>query len=706
MGWPPSKADRLAKAIPATPGITLAQAEKESPEFKKLLSEDPECRVLFELAQSVEGIARHTGVHAAGVVISKDPIHEHIPLYRGTDGQPITAYEMGILEKLNMLKMDFLGLSNLTVIARTVEAVNKSLDEGFDIRKIPLDDEKTFQMLSSGETTGVFQLESAGMRRYVAELKPTSIRELAAMIALYRPGPLNHIPTYISNKFGKTKPQILDDRMKPILEETYGVIVYQDQVLKLVQALAGFSLGKADLLRRAMGKKDKDAMKALAKDFFAGTDANGMPRDKAEKVWELLLPFAGYAFNKAHAICYAFLAYRTAYLKAHFPAEYMAALLDAYKSREDKVVAFVEQARRMGIKVLPPDVNSSEAGFAVKDGSIQFGLTAIKGVGNGLVQAILQSRDGDSGKFTHLFEFASRLKSNGLSKNSLEALIKSGALDSIEPNRARTLEAHEAALIYAERITKSREVGQDSLFLEESNAVAEYPALPEIPDLPRMQKLASEKEVLGVYVSDHPLRGYESFLRRSISHQCANIEEVPDGTQVQLAGILVNVRTQIRKTTKEMWAQIAIEDLTGVATLLAFPKTYEKYKQHLIKDSIVKLKGVVVHSQFQGESRIEVRLEHIEPLELKEDEPKHPELDTPKLALKIRRAGRDDLRRLENLAAKHVGIHRLVIKIETDTGVQEVPTRYLVEPSTDFRDNLLGVFPDAAVEIEAPKVAC
>jgi DNA polymerase-3 subunit alpha len=447
-------------------------------------------------------------------------------------------------------------------------------------------------------------------------------------------------------------------------------------------------------------------MKALAKDFFAGTDANGMPRDKAEKVWELLLPFAGYAFNKAHAICYAFLAYRTAYLKAHFPAEYMAALLDAYKSREDKVVAFVEQARRMGIKVLPPDVNSSEAGFAVKDGSIQFGLTAIKGVGNGLVQAILQSRDGDRGKFTHLFEFASRLKPSGLSKNSLEALIKSGALDSIEPNRARTLEAHEAALIYAERITKSREVGQDSLFLEESNVVAQYPALPEIPDLPRMQKLASEKEVLGVYVSDHPLRGHESFLRRSISHQCANIEEVPDGTQVQLAGILVNVRTQIRKSTKEMWAQIAIEDLTGVATLLAFPKTYEKYKQHLIKDSIVKLKGVVVHSQFQGESRIEVRLEHIEPLELKEDEPKHPELDTPKLALKIRRAGRDDLRRLENLAAKHVGIHRLVIKIETDTGVQEVPTRYLVEPSTDFRDNLLGVFPDAAVEIEAPKVAC
>ncbi|HVL39360.1 MAG TPA: DNA polymerase III subunit alpha, partial [Fimbriimonadaceae bacterium] len=502
QGYSPQETDKICKTIPNLPNMTIKRALKESAEFRGLYENDPRTRDLVEIAKSVEGISRHSGVHAAGVVISKDPLMEHIPLYRGNDEQPITAFEMGILEKIGLLKMDFLGLSNLTVLAKAVENIKTVHGLEVDVSKLPLDDSKTYEMLGRGDTVGVFQLESGGMTRYVAQLKPESVRELAAMVALYRPGPMEHIPRFIDNKFGRAKPEFLDERMRPILEETYGIIVYQDQVLKLVQALGGFTLGKADILRRAMGKKDAKAMASMQGEFKAGCTERGISEEVADKVWDMLLPFAGYAFNKAHAVCYAMIAYQTAWLKANYPVEYMAALLAVYRSKEDRVTAFIEECRRQKIQVLQPDVNESLVDFSIEltgsagvspakgaaretpalpvKASIRFGLAAIKGVGEGIVESIIQDRKAE-GPYRHLFEFAERTKPFWLNRTALEALVKAGALDSIDPNRKKLLAMVDAAISFADSSNRSRLAGQDSLFGGDSpeNNMPSYPQLPD-----------------------------------------------------------------------------------------------------------------------------------------------------------------------------------------------------------------------------------
>ncbi len=397
QGYTPQETERLTKTIPTLPGWTLDRAYKEISDFRQIVDSDPKMRTLFDTAKSVEGMARHAGVHAAGVVISKEPLVDYVPLFRGNDGQAITAYEMGILEKIGLLKMDFLGLSNLTVLARCVQNIKQTRGIDIDVRHLPEGDQKTYDMLGRGETIGVFQLEGGGMTRWVQQLKPSNIGELSAMIALFRPGPMEHIPRFIDTKFGKLKPQYLDERMKPILEDTFGVIVYQDQVLKLVQAIAGFSLGKADVLRRAMGKKDAKAMDSMKVEFLEGTANLEISREAADKIWELLLPFAGYAFNKAHAVCYGILSYQTGYLKANYPVEYMAASLSVYLDKEDRVTAFIEECRRQKIPIFQPDINRSVRDFSIETSSegrsrsgksasttgIRFGLVAIKGLAKG-----------------------------------------------------------------------------------------------------------------------------------------------------------------------------------------------------------------------------------------------------------------------------------------------------------------------------------
>ncbi|MBC8065412.1 MAG: DNA polymerase III subunit alpha, partial [Chlorobia bacterium] len=493
LGYTPQETDRLCKVIPTLPGWSIDRAISEVAEFRDMVNSDPRMKSLIETAKSVEGISRHAGVHAAGVVISRDPLVDYVPLFRGNDGQPVTAYEMGILEKIGLLKMDFLGLSNLTVLARAVENIKRTRDIDLDILKFPDNDDATFEMLARGETIGVFQLEGGGMTRYVTQLKPNSVRELAAMVALYRPGPMEHIPRFIDTKFGRVQPSYLVEAMQPILEETYGIIVYQDQVLKLVQAIAGFTLGKADVLRRAMGKKDAQAMAEMKTEFMAGIADHGVSPANGEKIWEMLLPFAGYAFNKAHAVCYAILAYQTAYLKANYPVEYMAALLAVYRSKEDRVIAFIEECRRKKIKVLPPDVNAPSVDFQIEHGtSIRFGLVAIKGVGESIVEAIIKERE-SAGSFRHLFEFTDRVKTAGLNKTALEALIKAGALDGIDPNRRKLLNVAEAALMFADSANKNRLAGQDSLFgggKESESSAISFPVLPDSEDNTRSERLA------------------------------------------------------------------------------------------------------------------------------------------------------------------------------------------------------------------------
>jgi DNA polymerase III subunit alpha len=697
LGYTPAETDKLCKTIPTLPGWSIDRAYKEIAEFRQLVDGDTRTKELVEVAKSVEGMARHAGVHAAGVVISRDPLVEYVPLYRSNDGLPVTAFEMGILEKIGLLKMDFLGLSNLTVLARAVDNIRQTRGIELDVRNLPEDDPKTYEMLGRGETIGVFQLEGGGMTRWVAQLKPANVRELAAMVALYRPGPMEHIPRFIDAKYGRVQPEYLDERMRPILEETYGVIVYQDQVLKLVQAIAGFSLGKADILRRAMGKKDREAMREMKAEFLEGTTAAGIDDEVAERIWELLLPFAGYAFNKAHAVCYSILAYQTAYLKANYPIEYMAALLAVYRSKEDRVTAFIEECRRQRIPVMPPDVNESLADFSIElptegalagkiqaGGAIRFGLAAIKGVGEGIVDAIIRERT-ENGHFSHLYEFCERVKQYGLNKTALEALIKAGALDSVEKNRRTLLDLQEAALMFADNANKNRLAGQDSLFEDGGPASTSYPVLPDSEMPTRSDILAMEKEVMGIYVSDHPLRGHERTLRESATHSCDSIPELEERTFVKMAGVIAGLRTIVTKNSGERMATFVLEDFTGQATLVAFPKTYEKLRDVLTKDTVVQVTGYTMIREMRGERSTEVRVDEVTPLEPTLELGFRGDSSAEGLVeITLRRATLQQLQALKQVIDDHPGSYEVQVKVLADDTAIPIDLAQHVQPSDIF----------------------
>jgi len=699
-GWPPQDADKLCKTIPNLPGWSLEKAYKEIAEFRELVDGSQRTQELFNTAKQVEGIARHAGVHAAGVVISREPLVDFVPLYRGSDGQPITAYEMGILEKIGLLKMDFLGLSNLTVLAKSVANIRRTRGEEIDIRALPENDQKTFDMLSRGETTGVFQLEGGGMTRWVTQLKPNSVKELAAMIALYRPGPMQHIPRFIDTKFGRQKAKYLHKLMEPILEDTYGVVVYQDQVLKIVQALAGFTLGRADILRRAMGKKNPAEMARMKEEFITGAAVNDIDAAVCEKIWEELEPFAGYAFNKAHAVCYSILAYQTAYLKANYSIEYMAALLAAYRDKEDRVISCIEECRRQKIQVLPPDVNSSEKDFSIQNGqAIRFGLVAIKGVGEGVVDGLIQERE-ENGPFTHLYEFCERVKPLGVNRTAVEALVKAGAFDGIDRNRRKLLDRVDGALQFADSANRDRLSGQDSLFGEgEGPMTLEYPELPDCEMPTRGENLSWEKEVMGIYVSDHPLRGYERSLRKAAQHSCGAVEEMEEGSSVSLAGVIANLRTIVTKSKGERMATLTLEDFSGQASIICFPATFAKFKDSLIKDQLVSLSGAVMVRERGSERSIEVRLENVQPLE--------PELDFQTengeqhgtVSLRMNRATRTQLTQLFQVIDENPGSLEVMIEIEPSDKIPPIFPGKVMEPNQAFVEKARAIVPGLKVEV-------
>lgn len=711
LGYAPMETDKICKTVPNVPGMSLEKAMEGSAEFRAMVQGDPRVHSLVQVAKDIEGMARHAGVHAAGVVISRDPLNEYIPLYRGTDGQTVTAFEMGILEKIGLLKMDFLGLSNLTVLSRAVDNIRRTHPkaEPIDWRQLPLDDQKTYDLLSKGETVGVFQLESGGMRRNIIELKPNSVRELAAMVALYRPGPMEHIPTFVDCKFGRKPIRYLDERMAPILEETYGVIVYQDQVLKLVQALAGFSLGKADILRRAMGKKDKKAMDSMQVEFMAGCKERGISEEAAGQIWEMLLPFAGYAFNKAHAVCYAIIAYQTAYLKANFPTEYMAALLEVYREKEDRVTNFIEECRRHRIAVLPPDVNRSSLSFGIEtkapkgyQGAIRFGLAAIKGVGEKLVEGIIAAREAE-GPFTHLYEFCERVRSAGLNRSSLEALIKSGALDGMGRNRASMLDVAEGALAYADQAVRSREAGQESLF-GEATGVAELslPTIPEVDPPARSDILNWEKETMGIYVSDHPLRGLERAIRQASTHNCGQVAELDEGTGVRLCGVISGKREIITKMRGEKMATLTLEDFSGQATCTVFAATYAKVGALVEKDKVVVIRGVATQRQGRngGESQVEVRVEEVLPFEAPpEAEMMEDENSMGTVVIRLGAAKRGELVALREALESHPGGYRVILEIHAQERFEPVELIHRVSYTEELAKLVAKTVQQCSVEM-------
>ena len=599
MDIPYGEVDRLAKMIPATLGIELKDALVEAPQLKSAVDTDDKLKDLMNVALRLEGLARHASTHAAGVVISPQPLTELVPVYKTNRDEITTQYDMNALERIGLLKMDFLGLTTLTVLYDTVKMVERNRGVKLDIDNLTLDDEATYRLFSRGDTTAIFQFESHGMRDILRRYQPTRIEDLTALNALYRPGPIQGgmIDDFINRKHGKTKVAYELPQLNDILEETYGVILYQEQVMQIANLLASFSLGEADLLRRAMGKKKKEEMAAQRAKFLAGCAKNKIPEKKAVRIFDLMEEFAGYGFNKSHSCAYALLAYQTAYLKTHYPVEFMAALLTSETGNAEKQVKYINEARGMGISILPPDVNESDLYFTPVGDSIRFGFAAIKNVGENTAKAIRESRL-SQGEFKSLYEFCERIESRFLNKRVFESLIKSGAMDSLGPREAM-LASVDDAINAIQRAARARESGQHGLFF--GGAAAEPKVHFELRDAApwsEEERLASEYTMLGFYVSGHPLEKYASRLKDLGALSLDEAEGQRNGKEITVAGLIVGTRP-MRSKKGARWAIFTLQDMTGVQELLAFPESFARL-ENLLKPGAPLLLKVRVQIEEAG----------------------------------------------------------------------------------------------------------
>ena len=576
MDIPFGDVDRLGKLIPTTLGIELETALMESPQLKAAVEADERMKDLMKVALRLEGLARHASTHAAGVVISPKPLTELVPVYKTNRDEITTQYDMNALERIGLLKMDFLGLTTLTVLHDAVKMVEQNRGVKIDIDNLLLDDEATYKLFSRGDTTAIFQFESHGMRDILRRYHPTRIEDLTALNALYRPGPIQGgmVDDFINRKHGKTKVAYELPQLKDILEETYGVILYQEQVMQIANRLASFSLGEADLLRRAMGKKKKEEMAAQRQKFLAGCAKNKIPEKKAERIFDLMEEFAGYGFNKSHSCAYALLAYQTAYLKTHFPVEFMAALLTSESGNAEKQVKYINEARGMAISILPPDVNESDLYFTPVGDAIRFGMAAIKNVGENTAKAIRDSRSAQ-GKFKSLYEFCGRIEPRFLNKRVFESLIKCGAVDSFG-GREEMLASVDDAITAVQRAARAKESGQHGLFGgASSNDSKIHFTLREAPSWSEEERLASEYAMLGFYVSGHPLEKYASRLKELNVLSLEQVEGQRNGKEVTVAGLIVGTRP-MRSKKGAQWAIFTLQDMTGVQELLAFPESFAR----------------------------------------------------------------------------------------------------------------------------------
>ncbi len=592
-GVPFLEMNSLAKLIPDRPGTTLDEA-LETPELKSAYDSNETYKKIIDTALKLEGKARHVSVHACGVIITEEPTVHYTSLQRAPkdDTTIITQSSAKPLEALGLLKMDFLGLMNLTVIQTTLEIIERTKDEGIDITKIPLDDKETFKLLQRGDTTGVFQLESGGMRRYLKQLKPTEFSDIVAMVSLYRPGPMEWIPSYIKRKHGREEVKYIHDDLKPILEPTYGIGIYQEQILQIARAFAGYSLGEADILRKAIGKKIKSELDAQREKFIEGALEKKYQKKLAEEIFDdVITPFAGYGFNKSHAAGYARIAYETAYLKAKYPTEFMAALLSADAQRTDRVMIEIEDCRNMGIEVLPPDINESLRHFTAlpEQKAIRFGLTAIKGIGDSSVLQIIEARQ-EGGKFEGIEDFAKRIPAKVLNKKSLEALAKSGSLDSLA-ERSCVVEHYDKIVDFAKSIGDVSSQ-QTDLFAQMDDTEAAKIEFPETVEATLQQKLQWEKETLGLYVSSHPLAGLSKYIGKK-AQLTKGLTNKDVGKKITLAGIVEGVK-QITTKKGDTMAIVFLEDPTGKIEITLFPRTFAQAADYLEKpDTVIVVGGTL-----------------------------------------------------------------------------------------------------------------
>ena len=609
LDLPYAKCDAIAKMIPKDLGITLDKALKSSPDLRNAYQTDDEVRYLIDMSKRLEGLPRHTSMHAAGVVISRTSVDEYVPLSRGADGTITTQFTMTELEELGLLKMDFLGLRTLTVIQNAVEQAEKNHHVKIDLLKIDYDDPNVMDMIGSGKDEGVFQLESGGMKSFMKELKPRTLEDIIAGISLYRPGPMDFIPKYLKGKNDPSSITYDCPQMEPILEPTYGCIVYQEQVMQIVRDLAGYTMGRSDLVRRAMSKKKASVMEQERQNFVYGNEAegvkgciaNGIDEKTANHIYDEMIDFAKYAFNKSHAACYAVVSYQTAYLKYYYPQEFMAALLTSVLDNTTKISEYILTCRQMGIGILPPDINEGVSGFSVSGGNIRYGLSAIKSIGRNVVDAIVRERE-LAGPFTSLDDFVSRMSGKEVNKKTVENFIKAGAMDSLPGNRRQKLMVVPEMMDQKSRERKTSMEGQLSLFdfaAEEDRENFQI-TMPKVEEFPREEMLALEKEVLGVYVTGHPLEEYEEGWRKNITAMTTDFivdedtdeAKVSDGQMVTVGGIVSDRVIKITKTGKNM-AFVTLEDLVGSVEVLVFPKDFEANRDLLENDAKLFIRGRV-----------------------------------------------------------------------------------------------------------------
>jgi DNA polymerase-3 subunit alpha len=618
LNRPYGEVDRIAKMVPMEIGMTIEKALEKNPELRMLYEEDPSAHTLIDMSKSLEGLPRHASTHAAGVVISKLPITEYVPLQKNEDCIT-TQFPMGTLEQLGLLKMDFLGLRTLTVIRDAIAMIEETEGKKIDIYTITLDDPKVYEMLSKGDTNGVFQLESAGMTQFMKELKPSTFEDIIAGISLYRPGPMEQIPRYLANKNHPEAIEYTDEKLAPYLEVTYGCMVYQEQVMQIVQGLAGYSLGRADLVRRAMSKKKSDVMEQERKYFIygiqddkgnivvPGANRNGVSIEKANEIFDEMMEFAKYAFNKSHAAAYALVAYQTAWLKYYYPVQFMAALITSVMGNSSKVAGYIQYCKKHNITVLPPDVNQSQAKFTVKDNTIRFGLAAVKNVGAPAIEAIIRARN-EKGLFVSFLDFCQKTEDVGINKRLVESLIRCGAFDSLGAYRSQLIAIYEMTLDSVMQERKRNVAGQLSLFGEIAPAEpGKYLGdhLPDLEEFPMKMLLSMEKEMTGVYISGHPLDEYKDALEGySTTMDIMDLQHIEenegmaaglsnnfeDGSVVAIGGLVVEKKIKYTKNNNAM-AFVTLEDLYGVIEVIVFPQVLSKYSSLLEEDRAVVIKG-------------------------------------------------------------------------------------------------------------------
>ena len=670
LNIPYNEVDKIAKLVPEGPGVSLDKAIEEEPALKKLEQGQENERKLLKISRSLEGLSRHASTHASGVVISDKPLVNYLPLFKGANDEIMTQFTMDQIEKLGLIKFDFLGLKTLTVIKHTLKLIEGSTGKKIDIDRIPLDDEKTLRLCQEGKTTGVFQLESDGMKDLLRSLKPEGFEDLIALVALYRPGPMDWIPDYIDGKHGRKKPKYLHPSLEPILSKTYGVAIYQEQVMQIARDLAGFSMGQADVLRKAMGKKKADLLAEQKEKFVKGCEGKGINHELAERIFNFIEPFAGYGFNRSHAACYALIGFQTAYLKAHFPVQFMAALLTQDMGIQDKTIKNIAECREMGINILPPDINESQADFAVVGEGMRFGLAAVKNVGIKAVETIIEVR-GKGGPFKDLSDFFKRIEGEKVNRRVLEGLIQCGAFDFTGIHRARLFASLDSIIKF---YGGSHDPNQLTIFSSLAGDNSGFKGMLELADVgewEQREKLKREKEALGFYITGHPLDEYKRELSLFTTCPVQGLSGLKDKAEVKVAGVIENLK--MKRTKKgDMMAILDLEDQTGSIEVVIFPDVYNKYSVFLKSEEPLRITGIAEIDDNRSKI-IAKEIESLGVLRLKA-------IKTVELVLKSETVSKDQLEEIRDIFFRHPGECQVLFRMDMGGG-EEI----LIAPNNHYR---------------------